>query len=115
MLNQIQPTDKLYLVVRRDMSPGSQASQLCHALQEFNIEYLTISQAWHGQSNYVCLLSVADELELNELIAAAVKSHIKTSIFREPDMNDTVTAIALEPGEKTKKLCRNLRLAFSEF
>jgi pyridoxine 5'-phosphate synthase PdxJ len=59
------------------------------------------------------LLVAKNELELNELVAKAQGQGIMVSVFREPDIGDAVTAIALEPGPRTKRLCSALPLAFS--
>jgi len=39
---------------------------------------------------------------------------IKISIFREPDLNNEITAIALDPSEASTKLVSNLPLALKE-
>ena len=39
---------------------------------------------------------------------------IKLSAFREPDIGDQLTAIALEPGEDTYSLTGNLNLALKK-
>lgn len=39
--------------------------------------------------------------------------NIKFSVFREPDINEEITAITLEPGMKSKKICKGLTLALS--
>jgi hypothetical protein len=93
------------------MSPGYQAVQSMHALRQFTADYPDIDRQWFEQSNYLGLLSVADEQELNRLIEEARFLDIPVSIFREPDVEDQVTAIALAPGPKSKKLCSNLKLA----
>ena len=63
-------------------------------------------------SNYICLLKVANESELKDLLVAAKERQIACSEFREPDYDDSLTAICLEPGEKSKRLVRGLKLAF---
>lgn len=40
---------------------------------------------------------------------------IKLSVFREPDIDNQITAIALEPGTQTKKLCSNIKLALRNY
>jgi hypothetical protein len=39
--------------------------------------------------------------------------NIKFSVFMEPDIDDEITAIALEPGLESKKICKGLALALS--
>lgn len=85
--------------------------QSMHALRQFTAEHPEIDKMWFEQSNYLGLLSVADEQELNRLIEQATAHSIRFSIFREPDVENQITAIALEPGQKTKKLCSKLPLA----
>jgi len=41
--------------------------------------------------------------------------NIKYSVFKEPDIDNQVTAIALEPSDLTRKLCSNIPLALKEF
>jgi hypothetical protein len=101
----------LYVITRADLSPGYQAVQSMHALRQFTEEHPEIDQEWFKKSNYLGLLSVEDELALCKLIDKAVALGIKFSIFREPDIDNQITAIALEPGSKSKKLCQNIKLA----
>lgn len=62
-------------------------------------------------SNYVGLLSVANEEELVKLLNKANAKGIKTSFFREPDIDDQITAIVLEPNDLSRRLVSNLPLA----
>jgi hypothetical protein len=39
---------------------------------------------------------------------------LKYSVFYEPDINNQATAIAVEPSEKTQRLCSKLPLALEE-
>lgn len=101
----------MYVVTRRDLDPGYQAVQSIHAAIQFKFEHAEISQAWFEHSNYLGLLSVANEIELLELIRQAEENGIACSVFREPDIDNQITAIALAPGSVTKKLCSRLPLA----
>ena len=77
----------------------------------FAQEFPNETKQWMNDSNYICCLSVQNEQELHKIIKKALLNNIRFSIFKEPDIEDQVTAIALEPGQKTKKLCSNLKLA----
>ncbi len=93
------------------MEPGYQAVQSMHALRQFTAEHPEIDRIWFEQSNYLGLLSVKNEEELVQLIEQAANHGIHHSIFREPDIDNQITAIALSPGPKSKKLCSRLPLA----
>ena len=107
----IQSGDKLYLITREDISAGYQCVQSAHALMQFSMENSELTKQGFERSNYLCSLSVRNEKELQELICKAKEEDIIISIFREPDINNEITAIALSPGEKSKLLTRNLKLA----
>jgi hypothetical protein len=49
-----------------------------------------------------------------KIIEKAISKDIKLSIFREPDIDNQITAIALSPGEITRKLCSNFKLALKD-
>jgi hypothetical protein len=51
---------------------------------------------------------------LSKLLLQARMKNIKTSAFREPDIDNQLTAIALEPSEDTYSLTGNLNLALKE-
>lgn len=99
------------MITRSDLEPGYQAVQSVHAGIQFAMEHSVIHKEWYEQSNYLGLLSVSNEVELYNLMEQAQRQDIKVSVFREPDIGDQITAIALAPGAKTKKLCGKLQLA----
>jgi hypothetical protein len=104
----------LYVITRQDISSGYQAVQSIHAAIQFGMEHPDIHRFWFDKSNYLGLLSVANELELGKIIEKAAEQNIKFSVFREPDIDNQITAIALEPGNKSKKICSSLPLALRE-
>ena len=85
--------------------------QSIHAAIQFKFEHPEISVDWFEKSNYLGLLSVENEGELIKLTEQAKELGISYSIFREPDIDNQITAIALAPGPKSKKLCSRLPLA----
>lgn len=100
--------EKLYVVTRRDLSPGAQAVQSCHAAFQFAAEHKEIWAGWFEQSNTLALLSVSDEKTLEKLIVSAESRGLRYSVFREPDMDNALTAVTLEPA--ARKLCSSMSL-----
>lgn len=49
-------------------------------------------------------------MTLELLSKKAESQNINFSIFREPDIDNQITAIAFEPSDATQKLCKNLPL-----
>ncbi len=82
-----------------------------HSAIEYIFEHPEYAAIWHNNSNYLAFLSVKNEQELIDLIIKAEEKGIIFSIFREPDIGNQITAIALAPGTKTKKLLNRLPLA----
>lgn len=83
-------------------------------MRQFTFDHPDIDQKWFERSNYLAVLSVKNEQELLNLIDKANKKGIRFSIFFEPDLKYEITAIALEPGRESKKLCSGLKLALRE-
>jgi peptidyl-tRNA hydrolase len=102
----------LYVITREDLTFGQQASQLCHALREFANDHPEIDRDWYNNSNYICLLCVKTENELNELCEKANNLDIPYSNFYEPDLNGELTAICIAPSPLTKKMVSQIKLAF---
>ena len=100
--------EKLYVIVRRDLSSEYQAVQSIHAAVNFVMENPEIGARWFRESNTLVLLSVSDEEALYKLVQKAQDRGITAVMFKEPDIGDRVTAIALEPGTPTSRLCKNL-------
>jgi len=59
-------------------------------------------------------LSVEDEERLFLCLEKFKHYNLKTTAFREPDIDNQLTAIAVEPSERTRKLTSKLPLALKE-
>lgn len=102
---------KLYLVVRRDLAgPGAMAAQLCHALRQFTADHPDVDNLWFQRSNTLVLLEVPDRRALVDLARQARDRGVPAAMFREPDLSDAPTALALGPD--ARHLVRRLPLAF---
>lgn len=102
---------KLYLISRSDLRPGQQAVQAAHAMRQFAADHPELDKEWFERSNTLAFLTVPDERSLVRLIHRAEDRDLRVSLFREPDLDNSLTAIALEPGQTSQRLCRNLPLA----
>lgn len=109
-----QISKKLTTIVRDDISPGYKVAQSIHSVVEFSIKHSNIFTAWYKESNYICCLETTTT-KLREFINLLELLEIKYSVFLEPDINDELTAITLEPIDEKlhKNLFKNLKLTNS--
>lgn len=105
----------MVLVTRRDLTPGYQAVQPAHALAEFAIKFPKTFKHWQVNHKNLVVLSTSNELALNDLFMKAQAAKIKCVLFKEPDIGNESTAIALEPCEATYKLTSSIPLALKEY
>ncbi len=107
----MRPNQKLYVVTRRDLIPGSQAVQGMHALTEFSMYHRLKYEQWYRESNHLCFLSVASENDLGILCGKLFLEDVAHSTFREPDLGMSLTAIAIEATDRASELVSELSLA----
>lgn len=88
--------------------------QSAHAAIDFQYEHPEEANEWQTKSNYLALLTVADEEALIKLINKAITSDIKFTLFREPDLGNEITAVAFEPSDKARKLTSSCPLLGKE-
>ncbi len=105
---------KLRVVTRRDITTSQQAVQSAHAAIDFQHEHPEEARQWQTKSNYLALLTVADEAELIKLITKAIFMGVKHTIFREPDLGNSITAVAFEPSDLAKKITSSCPLLGKE-
>ena len=99
--------NKLIIVTRQDLTPGYAATQATHSSLLFAQEFPQIFREW-SKDPYLALLSVKNEQELSTIISKLEKSKIKFSVFREPDIDNHITAICLEPSDASRRATSSL-------
>lgn len=81
---------KLFVIVRKDLTPSQQAVQAGHALAEYLLHSLNLR--WKNQT--LIYLGVKDGLQLEKVKYKLENSGIDFYEFKEPDLNNETTAIA---------------------
>lgn len=104
--------DRLYIIVRADLSPGAQCAQACHALSAFAETHRRQHKEWHDGEKNLVVLQVADEATLQSTIEQAAHCFVRFASFREPDFDNQITACAFEGS--VAKLVSSLPLALRE-
>ena len=101
-------------MVRKDLAPGAKLAQSVHAAFRFADEWRYTTNDWMDNSEYICILEIENEAALTKLWERSVQNNIRGSCFKEPDYENSLTAIALAPCPQSKKLCSHLKLALKE-
>lgn len=86
-------------------------AQVAHAAIQFSLEWHSLTARWNDDSNNVVVVGVADEAALAGVAARAVEEGIVRTIVREPDLDNTICAVALQPGTDAQRICANFPLA----
>jgi len=93
---------RLYVLVRTDLTGSSSAVQAGHAVAQFMIEHPT---EWNN--SYLIYLGVDSKIELDKW-AYKLYNRGRQSRFKEPDLDNEVTAIAVSGVEQ--KFFKKLKL-----
>ena len=101
----------MYVITRDDLSVGYQAVQSSHAAIDFVIKYPELAREWHERSNYLVILSVPSESELQQVVQTLTDRNLLFQPFHEPDIDNQLTAVAIEPSERAKRFCSRFKLA----
>ncbi len=105
---------KLVTVTRQDLSNGAILAQSTHVALEFFNQYPELAKEWITNSSYLVCLSAKNEKELEALSEKAKERNIIVVEFREPDLNNELTALCFEPTDEARKLCSSIPLALKE-
>lgn len=97
--------NKLYVLVREDLSPAQQAVQAGHALAE----YLLRGPEHTWDNGTLVYLGVSNEEKLKLWKYKLESREVPFVVFKEPDLNNEITALASIPTNP--KVFKQLKLA----
>lgn len=99
------------MVTHRQLSSGYQTAQTAHVAAEFVLQLPEVAKTWNSLSGYLIVLEADDTAHLAALEEQAAALGIRVVGFREPDLDDELTALAFTPGAATRRLLSNLGCA----
>jgi peptidyl-tRNA hydrolase len=67
-------------------------------MMAFQMRHHLIATRWYHASSNLVVLQVPDEEALKDLAGRVEAADLYHAVFREPDLDNTVTAVALEPA-----------------
>ena len=97
---------KLYVIVDEALSPGLKIAQGIHAAFAFRAAHPGLTDEWFVDSNNIVVLQHHDVPGIEHDIRSL---GYRTAVFREPDVGDAITGIAVEP--RAGRLLADLHLA----
>jgi len=90
---------RMYVIVRGELSETYRLVQGAHALAQFAMAHPVEFDEWNNQ--YLIFLKVFNKNALIDFIVYTLSKHnVPYSLFREPDLDDQVTAVALYDNGK---------------
>ena len=102
--------DRLYIVTRSDLPVGLQAAQSAHAAFEFSRQHRLVATGWMVESNFIVLVTVPDEDSLARVATTANERGLRITLNYEPDVDNQLTAVVIEPGPEARRLCSHMPL-----
>lgn len=94
------------------MTEGYKAVQSTHAAINFVFEHPARAGPWFSSSNTLVQLELKNEKQLKLLIEKCQYHQLECSVFREPDIGNQITAVAIQPSPITQKLVQKIPLLF---
>lgn len=86
---------KLFVIVGPMLNAGLLAAQAIHGFRAFVGDYPHIEQYWHQEYNNIVVLEDTDIPSLAEKLE---KMGFRVSRFTEPNLDDAMTSICVEPA-----------------
>lgn len=89
---------KMYVLVRKDLTKAQQAVQGGHALAQFLLNHSS-----HWENGTLIYLGVKGERQLMNWIRKLDRKQVDVAVWREPDKDNEITAIAAHSEEDVFK------------
>lgn len=99
------------MVTHSGLTAGYQVAQTAHAVANFARFDSDAFTNWHSNSQYLVALQTPCAEALEDLLARALAAELTVHPFREPDIEDQLTAIAFSPDPRNKRFLACLPLA----
>lgn len=90
---------KLFVITHKDLTPSQQAVQAGHVVAE----YLLDSKCSRWRNQTLIYLGVKNLYELEKIVSKFESNDVPFYVFREPDRNNEITAIATDQENKIVK------------
>lgn len=101
---------KLFIVLRADLTPGLKIPQACHAQDAFYEEFPELYEEWRTNYKNLIVKEVPDEAALRALLLRVHDGRVASAQYYEEDLDHTLTAIAFY-GPTAKRFAGALPLA----
>lgn len=99
------------MVTHSGLTAGYQVAQTAHAVADFARFNSDAFTDWHSNSQYIVALQAPSTEALERLLTRAHAAELAVHPFREPDIEDQLTAIAFSPHPRNRRFLSGLPLA----
>lgn len=105
--------DKMYVIVRKDLSTAYRCVQGAHALAQYAFEYPRSFKAWNNE--ILIFLELPTLISMKSFEKKLKDNGIQFTQFREPDLDNQLTALSfrsIHMNEYIEYLVRTLPLTY---
>jgi peptidyl-tRNA hydrolase len=86
-------------------------AQSNHAIADFSIKNNKLFNRWYEASNYIIVLEINNEDELQKLYSKLVSNGADVISFHEPDIDNQMTSVCFYGTPEMRKITQSLDLA----
>lgn len=103
--------NRLYVVLLASLAPGPRIAQAAHGMASFARAHPESLKAWADGHNTIACVTVPDAAAYEGLLLRLDIDRVPYAIFREPDLGNAITAVAIAPHPRATAHCAHLPLA----